>query len=174
MYISRIHRYSDIQVLMMFTETETLASTLHHNKFIYLDYAFQLPSYIYIYRERERERYGKRKIVIQINNVIYIYSKVVKLAILAEGNQKAPFSIATTLRCRVKALLFFLDCSTLPLIRTLYYRVLSKDVSSTILNVFGMTSPGIEPMFPGPLANTLPIRNLRYVIYYDNGFWKYK
>ena len=47
-----IHRYVtyfDIQVLMMGTETETLTSTLHHNKFTYLDYVFLLSSYIYIY-----------------------------------------------------------------------------------------------------------------------------
>ena len=38
--------YFDIQVLMMVTETETLASTLHHNIFTYLDYVFfLLPSY---------------------------------------------------------------------------------------------------------------------------------
>ena len=43
-----IHRnvnYSDIQVLMMVTKTETLRSTLHHNKFTNLDYVFLLPSY---------------------------------------------------------------------------------------------------------------------------------
>ena len=34
--------------------------------------------------------------------------------------------------------------------------MLSKEVSSTILKVFGMTQPGIEPRSPGPLANTLP------------------
>ena len=33
--------------------------------------------------------------------------------------------------------------------------MLSKVVSSTILKVFGMTRPGIEPRSPGPLANTL-------------------
>ena len=31
-----------------------------------------------------------------------------------------------------------------------------KEVSSTILKVFGMTQPEIEPRSPGPLANTLP------------------
>ena len=51
-----------------------------------------------------------------------------------------------------------LDCSTLPLICTLYCWVLSKEVSSTIFKVFGMTQPGIEPRSPGPLANTLPTR----------------
>ena len=46
-----------------------------------------------------------------------------------------------------------LDCSTLPLIRTL-----SKEASSTIFLVFGMTPPGIEPWSPGPLANTRTAR----------------
>ena len=34
--------------------------------------------------------------------------------------------------------------------------MLSNGVSSTIFKVFGMTRPGIESKFPGPLANTLP------------------
>ena len=55
-----------------------------------------------------------------------------------------------------RALLLSLDCSTLPLIYTLYCWLLSKEVSSTIFKVFGMMSPGIEPRFPGPLVNTLP------------------
>ena len=33
--------------------------------------------------------------------------------------------------------------------------MLSKEASSTIFWVFGMTRPGIEPWSPGPLANTL-------------------
>ena len=41
-----------------------------------------------------------------------------------------------------RAQILSLDCSTLPLIRTLYCWVLSKDVSSTIFKVFGMTQPG--------------------------------
>ena len=52
-----------------------------------------------------------------------------------------------------RALLLFLDCSILPLIRILYCWVLSKAVSSTILKVFGMTRPGIETRSPGPLRN---------------------
>ena len=55
-------------------------------------------------------------------------------------------------------LLLTLDCSTLPLIPTLYCWVLSKEVSSTIYKVFGMTQPEIEPRFPRLLANTLPTR----------------
>ena len=57
-----------------------------------------------------------------------------------------------------RALLISLDCSTLHSIRTLYCRVLSKEVSSTIFKVFGMTRPGIEPRSTGSLANTLPTR----------------
>ena len=55
-----------------------------------------------------------------------------------------------------EALLLYLDCSTLPLIRNLYRWVLSKAVSSTIFKAFGMTRPRIEPRSPGPLANTVP------------------
>ena len=55
-----------------------------------------------------------------------------------------------------RALLLSLDCSTLPSIHTLYCWLLSKEVSSTILKVFGMMWPGIEPRSTGPLANTLP------------------
>ena len=36
--------------------------------------------------------------------------------------------------------------------------MLSKEASSTIFWVFGMTRPGIEPRSPGPLANTLTAR----------------
>ena len=45
-----------------------------------------------------------------------------------------------------------MDYSTLPLIRTLYCGVLSKEVSSTILKVFGMTRLEIEPRSPGLLG----------------------
>ena len=82
---------------------------------------------------------------------------------LVEGNQKAPFSIATTLRCRGRVKLLSLDCSTLPLIRTLYCWMLSKEVSSTIFKIFGMTRSGIELRSPGPLANTLPTRPMSWL-----------
>ena len=35
--------------------------------------------------------------------------------------------------------------------------MLSKEASSTIFLVFGMTRPGIEPQSPGTLGNTLTI-----------------
>ena len=86
------------------------------------------------------------------------------MATVVEDNQKAPFSIATTLRCRGIALLLYLDCFTLPLIRNIYCWVLSKEVSSTILKVFGITQPEIEHRSPGPLANTLATRPVSRII----------
>ena len=50
-----------------------------------------------------------------------------------------------------KVLLLSLDCSTLPLIRTLYCWMLSREVSSTIFKVFVMMWNGIEPRSPGSL-----------------------
>ena len=64
-----------------------------------------------------------------------------------------------------RALLLSLDCSILPLIRTLYYWVLGKEVSSTIFRVFGMIRTGIEPRSLGPLANTLPMRPMSQLWY---------
>ena len=63
--IQRYVNYFDIQVLMMVTETETLTSTLHHNKFTYLDYAFLLPSYC--------------RILIHIYFHMYIYTLGIEL-----------------------------------------------------------------------------------------------
>ena len=59
--------------------------------------------------------------------------------------------------------------------------MLSKEVLSTIFQVFGMTRPGIEPWSPGPLANTLPTRpivdefnlQLYYNVYFQTKtFWE--
>ena len=88
------------------------------------------------------------------------------LATLVEGDQKAPFSIATTRRCRRGCYSF--PWYTLPLICTLYCWVLSKAVSSTIFKVYGMTRTGIKPRSPGPLANTLTTRPMSrlYLISY--------
>ena len=89
------------------------------------------------------------------------------MATAVEGDQMAPFSTATTPRCRVGHYSF-------PWIAPLYpgyvsyIVVLSKQVSSTIFKVFGMTQPGIEPRFLGPLANILPTRPMRASILYYN------
>ena len=94
-----------------------------------------------------------------------MYYKLSKLATIVEGDPKAPFSRATTPRCRGGHYSFFLDCSTLPLIRTLQCWVLSKEASSTIFWIFGVTRPGIELRSPGPLANTLTARPMSLYIY---------
>ena len=47
-----------------------------------------------------------------------------------------------------RALLLSLDCSTLPLIRTLYWWVLSKGVSSTILKSLVWRDLGLNPGLP--------------------------
>ena len=39
---------------------------------------------------------------------------------------------------------------------------MSKEVSSTIFKVFGITQPGIEPRSPRPLVNTLPTSSMLY------------
>ena len=67
-----------------------------------------------------------------------------------EGDQKAPFSTATTLRCRggdtpFPRLLHFTLDTYLILLR---YQV-------PFFWVFGMMQPGIELRYPRPLANTL-------------------
>ena len=78
--------------------------------------------------------------------------------IIIEGDQKALFSIVTTPMCREERYSFSRFAPNLSLMRTLYCWVLSKEVSSIIFKVFGMTQPGIEPRSPGQLANTLPTR----------------
>ena len=75
-----------------------------------------------------------------------------KLATVVKGDPKAPFSIATTPRCRgghysIPWIVPLYPCSW-P-----YNAVLSKAASSTIFWVFGMMRPGIEPRSPGSLAN---------------------
>ena len=79
-----------------------------------------------------------------------------KLATLVEGNLKAPFSIATTLRFKEGRYFPWIA----PLILDLYHLMPSvKATSSTFFFfwVFSMTQPQIEPWSPGPLVNTLLI-----------------
>ena len=80
---------------------------------------------------------------------IYKFTGIkVKLVTVVEGDPKAPFSIATTPRCRGGHYSF-------PWIGPLYpwslpYNAeLSHVASSTIFCVFGMTQPGIESRSPG-------------------------
>ena len=50
--------------------------------------------------------------------------------------------------------------------------MLSKEVSSTVFKVFGMTQPGIKFRSPGPWANTLPTRPMRRV-FFEQFFFSY-
>ena len=79
----------------------------------------------------------------------------VKLSPFSRGRPEGSLFNSYYTKVLRKALLVSSDCSTLPLIHTLYCWVLSKEVSSTIFQVFGMTRSEIEPRPPGPLANTL-------------------
>ena len=73
----------------------------------------------------------------------------VKLATLVKGDPKAPFSIATSPKCRG-------GCYSIRSIAPFY--LWSSPYSAECEAVFGMTQPGIEPRFPGPLLNTLLIK----------------
>ena len=84
-------------------------------------------------------------------------NKKVKLATVVEGNQKAPFSIATTPRCRGRSYSFPRIVPLYPWYVPCIAECLNKEVSSTIFWVFGMTLLGIEPQPPRPLANTVGI-----------------
>ena len=88
----------------------------------------------------------------------YIYIYIYKVGNRSQGKPEGFLfnSYYTEVLGRIQ--LLSLDCSTLPSIRTLYCWVLSKEVSSIIFKVFGITQPGIEPRSPGPLGNTLPTR----------------
>ena len=66
----------------------------------------------------------------------------------------ANFTLLTTPRCRGGRYSFSWIAPLYPW-SVPYNAVLSKEASSTIFWVFGMTQPGIEPRSPGPLVNTL-------------------
>ena len=96
---------------------------------------------------------GSKTGVKQICLKFSLFNSNVKLVTVVEDDQKVSLGEGAQLLSQ--------DCSTLPLIRTLYCWVLSKEVSSTIFKAFGMTRPGIEPRSLGPLANTLPSRPIQ-------------
>ena len=78
------------------------------------------------------------------------------MATVVEGNQNAPFSIATTPIYREGRYsfpwiaLFILDTYLILL-------SVSKEVSSTIFKVFGMTRPGIKPRSPDSWRTLYPL-----------------
>ena len=79
------------------------------------------------------------------------------MATVFKGDQKAPFSLATALRCR-EGCYSFLVLFHFTLDPYFIMLSVNKGASRTIFWVFSMTRPGIEPWFPRPLVNTLPTR----------------
>ena len=104
---------------------------------------------------------------------IYIYIYIYKLATLVNGDQKAPFSIATTLRCRRGHYSSPWIAPLYPLICTLYCWVLSKEVSGTILKIFGMTQSEIESGLLDHWWTLYPLDNepdIDFSFYIENRF----
>ena len=93
----------------------------------------------------------------------HTHTHIYKLATLVEDDPKAPFSKATALRCRRARYSFH---GLLHFTLDTYFIMLSfsKEVSSTIFWVFGMTRLGTEPRSPEPLANALSIGPMTYFV----------
>ena len=77
----------------------------------------------------------------------FLLNKSKKLAIVVEGDLKAPFPIATTQRCWGAHHFFNWIAPFYPWY-IIYNAVLNKELSSTICKVFGMSRPGIESQSP--------------------------
>ena len=85
-------------------------------------------------------------------------SDKVKLATVVKGKPKAPFSIATTLRYRGGRYSFPWITPLYPWYVPYIAEYLTRKYQVPFFKVFSMTWPGIEPMSPEPLANTLPTK----------------
>ena len=89
---------------------------------------------------------------------IWVYVCVyICVCILKVSDRSRGRSESSLFKVYGRALLLFLDCSTLPLILTLYFWVLSKEVSSTIFKVFGRTRTEIEPSFSDHWRTLYPL-----------------
>ena len=106
------------------------------------------------------------QININLSLSLYIYIYISCLTVV-EGDPKASFSIVTTPRCRGGRYSFLWIA---PLTLDLYLIMLSAKQEGIKYNfwVFGMTRPGIELRFPGPLASNLTIIRL----YVNLRIWK--
>ena len=106
--------------------------------------------------------------------IIYIYIYIEVSKVDDQSRRQPEGSLFNSYYTEVlgRTLLLSQDCSTLPLLRTLFCRVLSKEVSSTIFKVFGMTQPWTEPRSPEPLANTVPTKPMSplYICYWVGRF----
>ena len=98
---------------------------------------------------------------------MYMYTRSIPHGVCSRGRTEGPLFNSYYSEMYGKALLPSLDCSTLPLIRTLYCWVLSKELSSTIFKVFGMTWPGIEPRSSRPLVNTLSTTKIIFKVLFE-------
>ena len=103
--------------------------------------SFVSPLYILLYQKK------KKRFTFQ-------YIKLSRVSDRSRGQPEAPFSIATTPRCRGERYSFTLMALLYPWYLP-YNTVLSKAASSTIFWVFGMIWPGMEPWSPELLVNTL-------------------
>ena len=88
----------------------------------------------------------------------------IKLPTTVEGDQRAPFSIATTPRCRGGRY-------SIPRIAPLYpwyvpyIAEFKQGGIKYYFKVFGMTRRGIEPRSSSPLANSLPTKPMSRYMY---------
>ena len=103
-------------------------------------------------REMSKERKKERKKVLFI-----LFYKVSKVGDCCRGRPKGSLFNSFCTEMLGRALPLSLDCSTLPSIRTLYCWVLSKEVSSNIFIVFGMTRQGLNPSLPDHCRTLYPI-----------------
>ena len=100
--------------------------------------------------------------------LLFSFPIIVKLSPFVEGDQKAPFSIATTPRCREGRYSFPWIASLYPW----YIPYIAECYASTIFKIFGMTWRGIETRSPRPLP--LPTTRLcdqQQRINYVNAVW---
>ena len=95
--------------------------------------------------------------ILDETDCIYIVKE--KLATAVEDNPKAPFSIATTPRCREGHYSFPCIAPLYPWSTPYKLNVKQGGIQYHFL-VFGMTRPRIEPWSPGPLPNTIYIANV--------------
>ena len=137
-YNLRLNSSAFICILMYLRLSKCLYSSINH-LYIYI--------YIYIDREREGEREKERE------------SKV-KLATVVEDDPRAPFSIASTPKCRAGR-------NSFPWIAPLtfdMYLIMLSVKQGGINNhfcVFDMTQPGIEPRSPWPKGKNIDLSSIK-------------
>ena len=96
--------------------------------------------------------------------------KKCKLATVVESDPKTPFSLATTLRCK-EGRYFFPGLLPFTLDPHLLMVITKQGDIKYHFWVFDMTQPGIEPRFPGPLANILPTRSMGRYYFWNKEIW---